>query len=503
MRRDSLFLLAGAFALSIVVRLPQLDRPLGAHHELCTALVLTVLHNWHHDGFMAHKGVPPVTYSGPADRYPEGWTDSPALHNGVLYYVSHPPLAYDLPHLLFRLMGSAPHALGLQLFNIFFHGVAAGFLLILVRLVRPGPQGVLAGQAAALLYLFMPAPLWFHGNAYMSDMFVQVPWLFHLLVAMRLFSRSGSPGKGELVLFGSSLFVTLHTSWLGAFAALASVIVAVWCRRSLGRWGMIQVMLVAGVAVSASMIVTAWRYLQVFDAGSLMAYFHSRFAVRGPASGVADTLYHVRQVLENYRTGFLPVLAALGLMAAYHALRREWSRTREVQIMLFLLLAGLPVLLEHIVLLQYAHHDFAALKGGVLLCGLAGVGVSRLPGRWAHSLVMGASLAGVLYFHRLNPATLWGTEHLAGQREMGLAIAAEAPPHHAVFFLGYTPEPQVVWYAKRTIFRVDTPEEARALLRRQGTEEGVLFRLDDTGQLAHSTIAAEGPLTGPWPQRIW
>lgn len=55
--REALVLLV-AFALSVAVRIPLLDRPLSAHHEYCTAFTPIALTNWYEDGFASHHGVP-------------------------------------------------------------------------------------------------------------------------------------------------------------------------------------------------------------------------------------------------------------------------------------------------------------------------------------------------------------------------------------------------------------------------------------------------------------
>lgn len=60
-------------------------------------------------------------FTGPADLSLPAIPTRQGLDDGVLYYLSHPPLAYDLPHLLFTLTGAEPNVLGLQVFNLFFH----------------------------------------------------------------------------------------------------------------------------------------------------------------------------------------------------------------------------------------------------------------------------------------------------------------------------------------------------------------------------------------------
>ncbi|MFZ1659615.1 MAG: hypothetical protein WAT61_12375, partial [Flavobacteriales bacterium] len=59
-RRHSLILLA-VFLLSVLVRTPQLGRPLSKHHEFCTAVALVVMDVWWERGWAECTGCPAVT----------------------------------------------------------------------------------------------------------------------------------------------------------------------------------------------------------------------------------------------------------------------------------------------------------------------------------------------------------------------------------------------------------------------------------------------------------
>ncbi len=491
MVRRSAFILLAAFALSVLVRLPHLDRPLSGHHEFCTALVLIVLHNWWTHGFCALHGGPADSFLAPADRFPP-IIDGPGIQEGVHYYFSHPPFAYDLPYALFRIAGVPPSAMGLQLLNILFHLVSAWCLWRIVRVLAKGPDGERAGTIAAVLYLFMPAPLWFHGNAYMSDMFVQNFWLLHLAVAVPVFVRDDAPRPIQQAGMAGWLFVTVYTSWLGVWAGM--VVVAMAVQRYIARrdrsW--IPTAVWCSIAVIGALGVTLWRYAQVVPATDVLTYLAGRLEVRDAAAlplGLGATL---RQVLVNYRTGFLPVL--LLIVAVVGVLR--WKGVRPVadrrSIRVLLLLAGVPVLLDHAVLLEYAIHDFTALKAGPLLCALAGMGLAALSSGWQRNATVLACVAGMLYFHRTNPAPSLDPERYAWEQRTGLAIRNEARPDEPVFILGPGLEPQVWWYAGRTIFRVDDIEQVRAHLRSAGLAEGVVFMRQGDG-LGYVRVRSDQP----------
>ncbi len=473
-----------AFAVSLAVRAPLLDRPLSGHHELCTALVLIVLHNWQVDGFAHHHGAPAITFSGPADLIPPGYTDAPALHDGVLYYLSHPPLAYDLPYALFTLTGTRANVLGLQLFNLFFHLLTAIALYLIVRELL-AKRGVSAAPLfAALLYLFMPASLWFHGNVYMSDMFVQNAWVWHILVVLRMY-REPRVGWRWPLLAGFTLFGTTIISWPGVWAGVVLFcMAAVRWRRSRSSQE-VRVMMAAVLGVGLALAYTAWRWLQVVDLEHLLSYFTGRYADRGTALN-AGAWSSLKELLTGYRTGYLPVIL---LVLGFGAFRWKKMTDSLVGWRLFLVIAAVPVLMDHALLLQYSGHDFAALKGGVLLCIVAALGLSTLPRTWATSLTAIACFTGVLYFYRTNPPDAKDLAAYRLQRDQGSSIAREARPNEMVFTYGSTPEPQVQWYAGRTLFRVEDLAQARELMRAAGVDEGVVFH-EREGVIGHERIRA-------------
>ncbi|MEZ4808024.1 MAG: hypothetical protein R2815_11230 [Flavobacteriales bacterium] len=476
-RRSFLFVLF-AFLLSVAVRAPQLGRPLSAHHEYCTAVALIILHNWYADGFLAHQGNPVISFTDPADRIPEGYTTNPAVHDGVMYYFSHPPLAYDLPYAMFKAVGRPPDALGLQVFNLFFHFIAALCLLLALQEAVPGDPS--APVLAAMLYLFMPAPLWFHGNVYMSDMFVQVPWLMHLVVAMRLFHRKDVHDGRLSILFTTTLFLAVYTSWLGVFATVTGVGMALhsWRRDLDRRW-----LILAGSATVVAILalaLTAWRYTRIIDLSALLAYFQGRFAERGSFGVEAGIPAHLLRLITNYRLGYLPLFLLLGALSIRRiAGRRGRSDASGVALGTFIVLSGAPVLMDHAFLLQYADHDFAVLKAGPLLCGIAAIGLRPLRMPWRGVSVAAVCMAGVLYFYRINPLPGSDAGRYALEKELGTTIASTADPQEMVFTLGFTPEPQVQWYAQRTLFRVDTMGRCNELMRAQGSTRGIVFQYRD------------------------
>lgn len=483
MSRSALLTVLLAFALSVVVRWPLVDRPLSAHHEYCTAFTLIALTNWWEDGYTTHHGMPSGGFIREAARlYPADRYDRNARAVGT-YYFSHPPLAFDLPYLLFVITDTAPNAAGLQWMNIFFHLVAALALFHAVR-IGWGERLPRAPLYASVLYLLLPATLWFHGNAYMSDMFVQVPWALHLAFAMRVMRPDTRPSRWVWVGYGTTLFLMAYTSWLGVFAAVAGSVVGCWRwwhdrRTPIGVW-----LGWCAVAVVLAVGLTAWRYLQVIDAEALLAQLRSRYSVRG-AFGLEHGLRPVlKQMALNYRIGFLPLILLLALLLVYEVVRSGRRRSVPEGFWPFVLVSGLPVVLDHALLLQYAMHDFAMLKAAPLLCGLAGWSLCLHTAYRRHLALAATCVASILYFYRINPLTGHDGGRYGQERALGTFIADHAAADEVVFGQGVSTEPQVVWYARRNVIGIADEAAARAFLRDRGLTRGVLISATGSGYTA-------------------
>ena len=150
----------------------------------------------------------------------------------------------------------------------------------------------------------------------MSDMFVQNFWVMHLAIALRMF-LAPALGKRLFLAFFITLFLSVLTSWLGVFAAVASGLAALWKwqKERSARW--LFPALLATLAVVLALSYTAWRYTRVVDLDQLIAYFESRFEVRGSVGLEEGVWPHIGQMIVNYRMGFLPLLIMFFAIALF------------------------------------------------------------------------------------------------------------------------------------------------------------------------------------------
>lgn len=466
-KRHALVLLL-VFLLSVGVRIPQLGRPLSKNHEFCTAVALIVLDVWWQRGFSTCMGSPAVTYEGACAGVSGSLTSALVQRDQVRYYVSHMPLAYWVPYAAATALGSRHTPFSIRVFNLLLHGATAYFLYrflasLTVAAAQPGLSDV--PLFAAVLYLLMPATLWYHGNVYMSDMAVQLPWAWSLAAGARLF------GKDKVRLRRSGWFLlaiaaTALTEWLGLLVALTFAAYAVvrGLRRH-DRAALALGILCLGTALLA-MGGALWLYARIAGPDALWAYYMGRWDERGSWSiGEAGPAWGF---LRAYPVHVLTVWGPLVLLLPGALLLWAWPRMR----------IGLgpwawmvvPACLHMLVFLRYAGHEFSVLKLGFALCtlGAAAVVGLRKRGKFLSNLaLLAACLLGPAMYtvvNRPGDGSATGDRYDLAKRR-GTFIANTATTGERIWVSGAAVEPQLIYYAKRNADAVP-PERSDLPFRR-------------------------------------
>jgi hypothetical protein len=473
-------LLSGLFALAIVVRLPNLDRPLSKHHEFCTALSLIVLQGWYDGGIANYHYAPSTNLPQETNSGIRNLIAQSVERNGRYYYISHPPLAYYLPFLVFKSLHVRPNTLGLQLFNIASHLLSALLIFLLARMLIPGLG--FGPWAACVVYLFNPATLWFQGNVYMSDMLVQVFFLMAAYFFARLCKEELLARRVSLMGLGLglSVFAAAYTEWLGFCLALVLLIVGIW--RKVFRW---KVAVVIVVAVTAAIMLTVYTYGGIAGWHAMIEYYSGRFDQRGLGGDVIGSLV---QLGKNYLYSHLPVLLflAAGLWFLFRGNRTGVVVPMPKSMLMIIGLTAAVVVLHHIIFLQHSGHDFAVLKSAVPLSLLAGwlihalvqAGIVRV---WSATVVIGlvavTSIAQYYYVNRPGEVSIKGDRYDA-EMEIGLRIASNVADDQVAMIKDVELTPQVLYYAQRNVQPVRHLAEAYEFMRRHPVGKGVLLWIE-------------------------
>jgi len=471
-----LLILIGLFALSVLIRIPTLNRPLSKHHEFCTAVSLRVMQIWDEAGIATYNFNPVMTYPNAADKFINNYASGSGKmvdEQGNYYYASHPPFAYYVPYFLFQLFGIKPDVLPIQLFNLLLHFVSAvGIYLMIRQLTR---NDALASQSdydkqAALsgfvFYLFSAATMWFQSNTYMSDMAVQPLFIFGVLYALKYFQNRESK---HLLILSCLVFFMTYTTWLGVFSGTALLVFGIVRKRSLLFFTVISFSALLAIAL------TIFQYSQITGWEAYYDEAFGRFSERsGFQNGWRIFYSQWRNIFYNYATSYLPLL----FLAFFLLLKK---RLAFPGVDLLVLFAAVPVLLLHVVLPGYSGHDFVSLYGAVFLSVVAGIGSSAFlkkdkkifTGILASYILI--SIAQYYYVNRPGEISQRGDRY-ADFKDIGTAIKQNSNSEEVIFLLNEKPTPEVIFYAGRNILRVSNEEEAMQHLQKYSANKGVLFK---------------------------
>jgi hypothetical protein len=480
------------FVLSVLVRLPFINRPLSEHHETITAHMLVTLRIWYENSIFSYHFSP--VYTTPHDQWAECLRGSICDASGNIYYVSYPPFAFYAPYLIFSILSIYPSVLPLQVFNLIVHFLCALFVygtVLLIRRKRLSLLFDLPAFCAYFIYLFTPETLWFQGNTYFSEIFVQLFFTTALFLSAYVLTHDVVPRRVVGAL-GVVIFLFCFTEWLGFFFV---GIFAVYCLTHFRDPSRRALLFTSVVAAVSALVLTVFIYSSVNGFSSYMGLFTSKFENRSGliSSELSDggivlsrTTLH-DYVWGHYKRGYGVLLSIVPLYLFILFYQKGVTRSyfsREVYWVL--IFALLPVLLHHLLFFNFtAIHDFSVLKAAPFIALLLGILIAETFSLSHFSAYARVVVAGVLLFfiydfsvsaytqdNTLDPDTL-----VRWQR-MGEVVAHQTAADELVFLQNGYFDLRFFYYTRRTVIPVSSLEEARSKLESSSYSKAAVFSVD-------------------------
>lgn len=486
--------LLGIFLLSVLVRVPQLNRPLSKHHEFCTAVSLRIMQIWYDNGIEKYGFNPVMTYNNPADKFINNHANQTGKmvdREGNYYYVSHPPFAYYFPFFIFKVLHIRPDVLPLQIINLLLHFISGLFVYFTVCLLSFNRARSLPYRSALVaysIYLFMPVTLWFQGNVYMSDMAVHTLFIIGVYTALKMIIRQKFYVPKYIFLYVVILALMIYTSWLGVFFAFS---VFVYSLLHLNRNSGFKVLLWSTVIVTLVMLrVIVYQYSQINGPLAYLEEMFSRYLVRGSLAETNQGIFHFmfdylwlfKTLIYNYVISYVVIYVALLLFVWLVMSRKKMKIVFSENGYRFIWLSVAPVLLIHFFFLNYSEHDFTALYASLFFSVLLGILYDKVKKSGAMPLrKMQIGLVAILVLfvvqywvvnfsgiHFLQPK--WDDYAMSGKE-----ISANASKEEVVFITGREAHPQEVFYAGRNIRYAASTDDAKKFLQERNLTRGVIF----------------------------
>lgn len=486
--KRTLPVLLGIFLLSVAVRWPHLNRPLSAHHEFCTAIALRIMQVWDTEG-ISHVGYnPAMNYAHPADKYINNHANQSGKMldaEGNFYYVSHPPFAYYLPYFVFKLLHIKPDVPALQIFNLSLHFISGLFVYFTVCLLsfnRARSLPYRSALVAYVIYLFLPVTLWFQGNVFMSDMAVHTLFVIGVYTALKMIIRKKFYSPKYIFLYVAVLALMIYTSWMGLFFAAGVLIYSLLHVRDIRGF---RVLIYTTLLVSIFVLqLIVYQYAQINGLSAYIQEMLSRYLVRGSVGETDKGLFHfmfsylwyVKNIVYNYLVNYLIVYLIISLFVWLAISRKKLKIMFSENGYRFIWLSIMPVVLMHIVFLNYSQHDFTALYASLFFSVLLGILYDKVKKSGAIPIMQmrtGLAIAIALMVAEYFFINKNGSDKylLAGD-----VIRQNTDTNEVAFLLNDAAEPQLVFYAERNIRQALSTEDAVDFLESVHQSKGVIYQ---------------------------
>lgn len=487
------------FSVSVVIKLPHLNRPLSKHHEFNPAVVLICIDTWNQNGGPSYTGYAPVfNYSNEGDLYLP--VNKGMVHDakGNSIYISFGSGFFLYPYYFFKVFGLPATPLSLQIFTLILCLISAFLVFsIAVKLFNENQTtGYFGSLVTVFIFLFNPAVLWYFGNGYDHEIMTYPFFLAAVNMFISFVKNEDNISSGKLFLYALIVLGGIFCDWLLVFWCALTLIYALFHFRQEPKWR--KYFFWIGIAALLSIVIVFLFFISYLGSDQYFSNLISRFQKRSTTvNGFYDIFKYSKAILKHYFTSYAPVLLVALLLVFFNRKRftvNNYSFNRQPVFLCFFI--GLTGLLHHLIFLNFsAVHEFSVIKSSLFLSLCCGV-LFRMNGTGRQMkiglLLLFFSLS-VVQFYYINPTGKfsWNGDRYDSSKRIGETIQKNARPDEVVFADDKAMRAQLNYYAKRsTVFSRDLNDAKKRMLELNRLKKAVWFEVvnDEIRSVVHFSI---------------
>lgn len=476
------------FIVSVLIRIPNFDRPLSKHHEFNAAMVLIGMDYWNENGGPSSTYHTPVlNYSKEGDRNLDLQTSLLTDAKGNLIYASFGAGWFLYPYYFFKVFALTPAPATLTIFNLILSFVCMLLVFTIARKVfsEQDSNSPIKSLGVVFLYVLNPCTLWYTGNGYVHEVMVLPFFLMQVNIFIDFIKRESAFSKGQLLLYFFVTVLGVFSDWLCIVWLMVTIVFALKRVSAERKW--ISYLLVAAVSGIFSVLLVIGHYGYYLGIENYINALANRYQSRGMLNisikSVDDFLF---KIVKHYFTSYLSLLLLISIFAGLFLIklfkRQKITFNLDTASKSILFLTFFTASLHHIIFMEFTSvHEYAVLKAALFLSLATGVLLfaSNTPIKASLLIFFIASILQYYYINRIGQISLNGDRYDYA-KVTGKIIQKNAYDTEVVFVKDSKMRPQISYYAKRTILDATTLEQAKLVLRQQpGKLKGVWFDIDN------------------------
>ena len=475
MTKKTLLIILSLFLLSVIIRLPNLNRPLSKHHEFNTAFFLIPMEVWYQTSGCDYNFSPVLNYQNKADQGINNFLGEDTEKSGNFFYLSFGAGAYVIPYFFLSFFGG-PSVIGLQIFSLFVHLFCT---LLIIKIAHwfldKNNLKTSYSLVSGIVYLFLPVTLWFHGNGYTHHSMVVLFFLASVFYTLKVFEKEG--GRKELLLLLISLFLTIYTEWIGCFLAFTIFSIAIYKRNK-------SILFISVLSVVLALGLIIWQYSSLIGFSNFINYLKDRFSVRtNLKEGEISYLVFFLKYLYWYILGFGFALILL-IVNIILFLKNKVKINRK----LYLLILIIPSFLHHSIFSEFTFvHNYSVLIDASFLSVFTSIllASNQFKIKKISYFILGFTVISfsILQYYIINrPGKISQRgESYSVFQTIGTFIHDHVRNDEVVFIqnLPDLPNPQVVFYSKRNFYSINSENEMKEIINDKRIKKVFFVKVKD------------------------
>jgi len=465
------------FVASIIVRIPNINRPLSKHYEFNSAVILINTISWRQagGGDLFHY-TPVMNFQNPGDKFVPINLGFDQKGNSI--YLSFGPGWYVIPYFIYQIFKLPAVPLYLQIINLLFHllTVCMFFCFLDMIITRKYANKYFVITAGCFLLIFSPGVLWFMGNGYINTGIMMPFCLAVLMIILPMLMDPGKISAARLCILGMLIILLVYIDWYILFFSFICGIIALYKFRKNKKYGWLIFVLMISVSLGIGLIY--FQFTSLVGQQAVINYWRTRSSERTLHITDVTLLKKISFVLLYFLTSYLPLILVsffIFLKNGGKRVFRDWSKSE----LLFVQITGTSLLLYNLFLFNWsAEHEFSILPWCVFLCFVSGRLLGSLDRhRWV--LLSAFASTAIFQYYWINlpgPVSRNGTPY-ASFENLGKSLK-KIPPEYTIC-IDLEQNPMVEYYAGRNLLRIHDTGSIKNVIKELGIKKAVWVNQKD------------------------
>lgn len=466
-RRKAFIIVLSLFFISILLRLPNLNRTVSKHHEFNTAVVLINIQSWREaGGGSKFNFVPLLNFQKPGDKL-----SLKAYYaidsSGNLMYLSFGPAWYIIPYAIYELFHWPVLPLYLQCINLIFNLISVILLFYILILLIPAAteKKNIILIAACFLFMYSPGVLWYLGNGYIN-IGIMMPFVMAailLLIPMLGSAKNISPWK--LIILSLLIILLVYFDWFILALCAAACLQLLFKIKKDKKYLFLLAVVAFSAVAGISMLFLQFASYAGWQAVS--EYWSHRFYNRSIMNTDTSFWKMIAYVALNFITSYLSLFLAM-LVAFLVAKSKKIKLPFSENELIFLKFYTATLVLYNMALFEWSYeHEFSVIPWSILFSYLAGkIIITVFPKKQLYFLMpifFIATMSQYYFINRPGKISRDGTPYIS-YKNFGEALK-QVPPDYKIF-LDIKQDPMIEYYSGRNINPLPDIEEAKKYMLR-------------------------------------